>query len=117
MTSVPQEMYEAAIIDGATRGQKIWYITLPSIKPTVVVLLILSISGMINSNFEQFYLLQNPFVAEYGRVLDVYTYNIGFKLGRFSYATAVGLFKSVVSFILLVTANTVSRRISGEGIY
>ena len=69
MSSISQEMYEAAMIDGATRLQKIWYITLPSIKPTVVVLLIISISGIINSNFEQFYLLQNPFVAEYGKVL------------------------------------------------
>jgi putative aldouronate transport system permease protein len=117
MTSVPQEMYEAALIDGASRFQKIWYVTLPAIKPTVMVLLILTISGMINSNFEQFYLLQNAFVLEYGRVLDVYTYRIGFQLGRFSYATAVGLFKSVVAFALLITANTLSRRVSGESIY
>lgn len=117
MTSVPQEMYEAALMDGASRFQKIWYITLPSIKSTVVVLLILSISGMINSNFEQFYLLRNAFVLEYGQVLDVYTYLIGFQLGRFSYATAVGLFKSVVSFMLLISANALSRRIAGESIY
>lgn len=117
MSSISQEMYEAAMIDGATRLQKIWYITLPSIKPTVVVLLIISISGIINSNFEQFYLLQNPFVAEYGKVLDVYTYEIGFNKGRFSYATAVGLFKSVVSFALLITANNISRRLSGESIF
>jgi putative aldouronate transport system permease protein len=117
MSSISQEMYEAAIIDGATRLQKIWYITLPSIKPTVVVLLILSISGIINSNFEQFYLLQKPIVAEYGKVLDVYTYEIGFNKGRFSYATAVGLFKSVVSVALLVTANNISRRMSDESIF
>jgi putative aldouronate transport system permease protein len=117
MTSVPLEMYEAALIDGASRFQKTWYITLPSIKPTVVVLLILSISGMINSNFEQFYLLRNAFVLEFGRVLDVYTYQIGFELGRFSYATAVGLFKSLVSFFLLISANALSRQVSGESIY
>ena len=117
MTSVPQEMYEAALIDGATRFQKIWYITLPSIKPTIVVLLILSISGMINSNFEQFYLLQNPLISDIGKVLDVYTYEIGMTKARFSYATAVGLFKSLVSFVLLVIANTASRKITGESIY
>ncbi|NLD88643.1 MAG: sugar ABC transporter permease [Clostridiales bacterium] len=117
MTSIPQEMYEAALIDGATRMQKIRYITLPSIRSTVVVLLILQISGMIHSNFEQFYLLQNPLVSEIGKVLDVYTYEVGMQKARFSYATAVGLFKSVVSFALLVIANTVSRRITGEGIY
>ena len=117
MTSVPQEMYEAALIDGANRFQKIWYITLPAIKPTVVVLLILSISGMINSNFEQFYLLQNPLVSEIGKVLDVYTFEVGMSKARFSYATAVGLFKSAVSFVLLVIANTTSRKITGESIY
>ena len=117
MTSVPQEMYEAALIDGASRLQKIWYITLPSIKPTVMVLLILSISGMINSNFEQFYLLQNAFVKDIANVLDVYTYQIGFEQGRFSYSTAVGLFKSVVSFVLLIIANTTSKKLTGESIY
>ena len=117
MTSVPQEMYEAALIDGATRFQKIWYITLPQIKPTIVVLLILSISGMINSNFEQFYLLQNPLISDIGKVLDVYTYEVGMSKARFSYATAVGLFKSTVSFALLVIANTTSRRVTGESIY
>ena len=117
MTSVPQEMYEAALIDGATRFQKIWYITLPSIKGTIVVLLILQISGMINSNFEQFYLLQNALISDIGKVLDVYTYEIGMTKARFSYATAVGLFKSVVSFALLIIANTTSRKLTGESIY
>ena len=117
MTSVPQEMYEAAVIDGANRMQKIWYITIPAILPTVMVLLILNISGMINSNFDQFYLLQNAFVSDIARVLDVYTYQIGFEQGRFSYSTAVGLFKSVVSFVLLVVANTTSRKLTGESIY
>ena len=114
MASIPQEMYEAALIDGANRWQKIWYITLPSVKPTVVVLLILAISEMMNSNFEQFYLLQNGLVSEVARVMDVYTYSIGFELGRFSYGTAVGLFKSVCSLVLLLLANGVSRKVTGE---
>lgn len=114
MTSVSQEMYEAALIDGANRWQKIFYITIPSIKPTVVVLLILAISEMMHSNFEQFYLLQNGLVSEVARVMDVYTYSIGFELGRFSYGTAVGLFKSVCSLVMLLLANSVSRRITGE---
>jgi putative aldouronate transport system permease protein len=117
MSSVSVEMYEAALIDGASRWQKIWYVTLPSIKPTIVVLLILSISSMINSNFEQFFLLSNPLVTDVARVIDVYTYNIGFEKGRFSYGTAVGLFKSVVSLLLLVTANFVSRRVVDESIF
>lgn len=117
MSSVSMEMYEAALIDGASRWQKIWYVTLPSIKPTIVVLLILTISTMINSNFEQFFLLSNPLVTEVARVIDVYTYNIGFEKGRFSYGTAVGLFKSVVSLLLLFTANYVSRRVADESIF
>lgn len=117
MSAVSVEMYEAALIDGASRWQKIWYVTLPSIKPTIVVLLILTISSMINSNFEQFFLLSNPLVTEVSRVIDVYTYNIGFEKGRFSYGTAVGLFKSVISLMLLVTANFISRRVVDESIF
>ena len=117
IASVDQEMYESAVIDGASRFRKIWHITLPSIKPTVVILLILSISGMMNSNFEQFFLLQNAFVMEIAKVLDVYTYEVGFMRGRFSYGTAVGLFKSVVAFILLISANKIARSVTGESIY
>lgn len=117
MTSVDQEMYEAALIDGSSRFQQIWYITLPSIKPTIVILLILGISGMVSSNFEQFFLLQNAFVADIAKVLDVYTYEIGFQKARYSYGTAVGLFKSVVSFLLLISANKIAKRVTGESIY
>ena len=117
MTSIDQEMYEAAYIDGANRWQRIRFITLPSIKPTIAILLILNISGMINSNFEQFFLLSNTMVSEIARVIDVYTYNIGFEKGRFSYGTAVGLFKSLVSFLLLISANFASKKITGESIY
>ncbi len=117
MTSISVEMYESALIDGANRWHKIWYITLPSIKPTITVLLILTISGMVNSNFEQFFLLSNNLVSEVARVIDVYTYSIGFEKGRFSYGTAVGLFKSVVSLLLLLTANYISRRLSNESIF
>ena len=117
MTSIDQEMYEAATIDGAKKLQRIWYITLPSIKPTISVLLILSVSSIIGSNFEQFYLQQNSFVSDWAKVLSVYTYEIGFQKGRFSYGTAVGLFTSLVSFILIVVSNQISKKVSGEGIY
>ena len=117
MASINMEMYEAAYIDGSTRMQNIRYITLPSIKPTIVILLILTISSMMQTNFEQFFLLQNNFVINVARVIDVYTYSLGFEKARLSYATAVGLFKSVVSLVLLVSANGVSRRLTGESIY
>jgi putative aldouronate transport system permease protein len=117
LTSVDPQLYEAAIMDGANRWQRIIRISLPSIKPTVVILLILNISGIINANFEQFFLLQNPLVMDWARVVNVYTYEIGFQKARFSYGTAVGLFTSLTSMLLLVIANAASRRISGESIY
>ncbi len=117
LTSVDPQLYEAAIMDGANRWRRIIHISLPSIKPTVVVLLILNISGIINANFEQFFLLQNPLVMDWARVVNVYTYEIGFQKARFSYGTAVGLFTSLSSMLLLVVANAASRRITGESIY
>jgi len=117
MATVDQEMFEASYIDGANRFQRIWYITLPSIKSTIVVLLILSISSIMKSGFEQFYLLRNNLVMDVARVIDIYTYSLGFEKARLSYATAVGLFNSVVSVVLLVTANALSRRVTGESIY
>jgi len=117
IVSIPMELFEAAYVDGASRFKRVWHITLPSIKPTITVLLILSISTLINSNFEQFYLLQNPLVSDISRVIDVYTYQIGFRMARFSYATAVGLFKSVVSIVLLTGANFMANRLTGSGIY
>lgn len=117
MTSIPQDMYEAAELDGAGRWQQIWHITLPAIKPTMVVLLIMTVGNIINSNFDQYYLLQNAYVEDIANVLDVYTYKLGFELGRYGYATAVGLFKSIVSVILVVFTNRASKRLTGEGIY
>jgi len=117
MSTINLELYDAAMIDGANRWQKIRYITLPGIKTTVVVLLILSISSIVNSNFEQFYLLSNSLVADTSRVIDVYTYKVGIQMGRFSYGTAVGLFKSLMSLMLLVIANATSRKVVGESIY
>jgi putative aldouronate transport system permease protein len=117
ITSIDPQLYEAAVIDGATRWQRIWNITLPTIKPTVVVLLILSSAGIINANFEQFYLLQNDLVLDWVRVINVYTYEIGLKKGRFSYGTTVGLFTSITSFVLLIGTNYISGKLTGESIY
>jgi ABC-type polysaccharide transport system, permease component len=117
IVSIDPQLYEAAIMDGATRWKRIWHITLPSIKPTVAILLILSISGIINANFEQFYLLQNQLVMDWARVLNVYTYEVGLQKGRFSYGTAVGLFTSLSSMLLLIIANASSRKLTGESIY
>jgi putative aldouronate transport system permease protein len=117
LTSIDPQLFEAAIMDGANRWQRIVHISLPSIKPTLVVLLILNISGIIHANFEQFFLLQNPLVMDWARVINVYTYEIGFQKARFSYGTAVGLFTSLSSMLLLIVSNAASRRITGESIY
>jgi putative aldouronate transport system permease protein len=116
ITSIDQTLYEAAMIDGASRWKRVWRITLPSIRPTVVVLLILQIGGMLNSNFEQFYLLRTPMAQDVARVIDVYTYEMGFEKARMSYGTAVGLLKSVVAMLLLIFANRLSKKLTGDSI-
>jgi putative aldouronate transport system permease protein len=117
IAGVDQEMHEAAIIDGAGRFKRMWYITIPSISGTIIILLILRISGMLNSGFDQIYILQNTLNIGVSEVIDTYVYKMGIREVRFSYATAVGLAKSVVAVTLLTTANLVSKKISDKGLY
>jgi len=117
ISSIDQEMYEAAIIDGATAWQRAVGITIPSIVPTIVILLILTIGSLLNSSFDQTYLLQNPIVLNVGEVIDTYAYKVGLSQGRYSYSTAVGLFKSVIALIMIVIANKISNRTTELGIW
>lgn len=120
ITNIDPTMYEAATVDGAKRFARIWYITLPSIKPTIVILLIFSIGGLISANFglfEQMYLLSNSMIQDATEIVDTYTYKMGIVLSRYSYATAVGLFRSVAAVILLTSANFASKRLTGESLY
>lgn len=117
ISNIDQEMYESAIVDGASRLKRIIHITLPSIAPTIVVLLIFSLSGILNANFDQIYLLQNPLILEVSEVIDTYVFKTGISQGRFSYSTAAGLFKSVISVILIIITNILSKKISGHGIW
>jgi len=110
-------LYEAAIIDGANRLQRALYITLPGISSTIIILLLLSISNLLNSSFDQIYVLQNPLNLSRSEVIDTYVYKIGITQMRYSFTTAVGLFKSVIAFLLLWGSNTISRRYFGRGIY
>lgn len=114
MTAIDPQLYEAADIDGAGRIRRIWSITLPSIKPTIIILLILNIGQLMDAGFEQQYLLRNSLVYDYSEVFDIYVLRYGFELFRFSYAAAAGIFKSVVSIILLVSANAVAKRLGQE---
>ncbi len=117
IASVDQEMYEAATVDGASRFKKMWFITLPAIRGTIAILFILAVSGVLNSNFDQMLILKNSLNAERSTVLDIYVFEMGMRSGRFGYATAIGLFKSVIGTVLLVSANFVSKRLQGRSLY
>ena len=120
ITNIDQGMYEAATVDGASRYAKIRYITLPSIKPTIVIMLIFSIGALISANFgmfEQMYLLSNSIIQDATEIVDTYTYKMGIILSRYSYATAVGLFRSIAAVILLTGANFLSKKMTGESLY
>jgi putative aldouronate transport system permease protein len=116
MTGIDPEMYEAASIDGAGRLKRIWHITLPGIMPMVRILLILSLGNIINAGFEQVYLLRNPMVDTMARTVEVYVYDSALRYLRFSYGTAIGMTNSMISLTLVLIANYVSRKLSGEGI-
>ncbi|WP_245580986.1 ABC transporter permease [Paenibacillus ginsengihumi] len=105
IAGIDQEQFDAAKVDGASRLQQIWHITLPSIAPTIAILLIMSIGHLISIGFEKQFLLGNPLVVDYSEVLDLYALNYGLGMGRFSFGTAIGMFNSIVSIILLLAAN------------
>ena len=117
ISGIDPGLYEAAEVDGANRFQKILHITLPAIRPTICILLILAIGGILNTGFEQQLLLQNDSILAYSDVLDTYAYRYGMKNGMYSYGTAVGLFKSVVSFVLVLGANTITKKINDSALF
>ncbi|BFT70936.1 sugar ABC transporter permease [Paenibacillus sp. P36] len=114
---INKELYEASDIDGCSRLRKIWHITLPGIKPTIIILLILQIGRMISIGFDRPFVMGNSLVSEYSDVISTYVYRIGIGSGDFSQATAVGLFQSVVGLIFLVTANFIAKKIGEQGIW
>ncbi len=117
ISGVDSAIYESAELDGAGRFKKMWYITLPSISPTITVFLIMSISGILNSGFEQTWIFQNQMNLDTSEMIDTYVYKYGVLNMRYSYATAIGLLKSVLALILLWLGNRTSKKISGEGIF
>ena len=110
------QLYEAAKVDGANRFRQIWHITLPGIRPTILIVLILNIGHLIQIGFEKQMLLGNPLVLEYAEVLELYALNYGIGLGQFSYGTAIGIFNSVVSITLLLLANGIFKRYSNQSV-
>ncbi|NMA95871.1 MAG: sugar ABC transporter permease [Clostridiales bacterium] len=117
LSSINPEYYEAAIMDGANRYQQLLYITLPSLASTIVVTLILAVGGLMNNGFEQIYLFQNGLNISVSEVFETYTYRIGIVGGRYSYSTAVGLFKSLVAAIMLFSTNRIANRLRGEALF
>ncbi|MGN7938968.1 ABC transporter permease [Metabacillus sp. 22489] len=116
MAGIDPQLYEAAKVDGASRWRQIWHITLPGIRPTILVVLILSIGHLITIGFEKQFLLGNSTVVDYSEVLDLYALNYGIGLGRFSYGTAIGIFNSLVSIILLFLANGIFKRFTNQSV-
>ncbi|KOP68995.1 protein lplB [Bacillus sp. FJAT-18019] len=117
IASISPEMYEASTIDGAGRFQKMWYITLPSIKSTISILFILAVGGVLNSNFDQILVLRNTLNESASNVIDIFVYHTGIQNGRYSYAQAVSLFKSVIAIILLLIANKVTKKLNDTSLF
>lgn len=115
ISEIDEEMNEAARVDGANRLQIIWHITIPSILPTYFVLVMLSLANFLSNGMEQFYVFQNGFNKETIQVLDLYVYNLAMGNGGYSLSTAISIFKSLISIILLCGTNGISKLIRGEG--
>ena len=114
MTAIDPCLYEAAQIDGCGRLRKIWHITLPGIKPTVIIMLIMSAGHILDANFEMPYLMQNGMIYDVANQIDMYVLKYGFKLFNFSLATAAGIFKNVVNITLLLIANGIAKKAGEE---
>ena len=117
IAGIDLQLYEAAIVDGAGRFKRMWYITLPSIAGTTVILLIFAISGILNSSFDQIWVLQNSLNVSRSEVIATFVYKVGLTQMRFSFATAVGLLQSVFAVLLLLGANFGSKRITDRGLF
>lgn len=118
IASINPEYYEAAYLDGANRFQRMWYITVPCISGTISVLLIMAVGNACNAGFDQIFNTYNSMVYDVGDILDTYIYRRTFVTGMgFSSSAAQGLFKSVINLVLLVAANTITKKISNQGIY
>lgn len=117
LSGIDPSLYEAATVDGANRWQCIKYITLPCILGTVTVMLIMRMGSVLNNGFEQIWLLQNSINREVAEVLETYSYQVGLREGRYSFATAIGLFQSVIGCIMVFTSNYISKKRGGSGLW
>lgn len=116
IAGVPAELYESAQMDGASRLQRMRYITFPSILPVVVTLFILRVGNIMNAGFDQIFNLYSPIVYDVADIIDTYSYRVGLLDNDFSYSTAIGLFKNVIGVALMLSVNQLSRRINRSGV-
>jgi multiple sugar transport system permease protein/putative aldouronate transport system permease protein len=119
LVAVDPSLHEAAVIDGATLWQRVWYIDLATIRPIITIMLILSMGGILATNFEKAYLLQNPLNTEASEVIATYVYKVGLASSRpdYSFGTAIGLFQNVIGVILTLTVNKAANMLTGEGMF
>ncbi|WP_141503203.1 ABC transporter permease subunit [Paenibacillus luteus] len=117
LSGINPSLYEAAVVDGANRWRQIWHITLPALRSTIVILFILRLGTVLDSGFEQIFLMLNPFTMDVGNVLDTYVYFKGIQNADFSFGTAVGLFKSLIGLILILAANRLAKKYGEEGVF
>ncbi|MFS0725400.1 ABC transporter permease [Paenibacillus sp. 1P07SE] len=117
LTAINPELHEAAVMDGANKFRRIWHIDLPGIMPTVMILFILNIGNLMTLGFEKAYLLQNPLNIASSEIIQTYVYKRGLAGGDFSYASAIGLFNSVINFLLLVLVNSLARRMKQTSLW
>ncbi|MDQ7904768.1 ABC transporter permease subunit [Phytohabitans sp. ZYX-F-186] len=117
LTTIDQDLYEAARIDGANRWRQTWHVTLPGIRPTMMTLLILNIGTFMAVGFEKILLIYNPLTYETADVISTYVYRVGIVSGNLSYAAAIGLFESVIGLVLVLSANFISRRTVGTSLW
>ncbi len=117
LSGVDEQIYEAAVIDGAGRFHQLWHITLPAIRSTIIILLILRMGTFMDTGFEQIFLMRNSLNRQVAEVFDTYVYVRGVREGYFSYATAVGLFKSCISLVLVLGTNKLAGLFGEEGVF
>jgi putative aldouronate transport system permease protein len=117
LSSISPDQYEAAQIDGANRMRQILHITLPGLTPVITIMLIFAVGKLITDDFDQVFNLYNPAVYRVGDVLSTYTYRVGLVQMRYSFATAVGLFRNVIAFVLVLSANAITKRINEYGLW
>ena len=117
LAGVDTQLYEAAQVDGAGKLRQVWHVTLPAIKSTIIIMLIMKVGTLLNTGFEQIFLMKNSLNSSVAEVFDTYVYTLGITQGAFSYSTAVGMFKSVVATVMVLTTNWICKKCGETGLY